>query len=121
MTFAAVRRRMASRDLMTVRNRLRLSLLVLASVLFLGVAGFHYIEGWPWFDGLYMDNSALAGKSLADSDIRQKTGVRILALKHSDGSLDFNPAPEAVIRSGDCLIAIGGTDHLQKLDSLARG
>jgi len=44
-----------------------------------------------------------------------------LALQARDGRLDFNPAPEAVIRSGDCLIAIGGTDHLQKLDSLARG
>jgi voltage-gated potassium channel len=23
-------------------------------LMFLGVAGFHFIEGWPWFDGLYM-------------------------------------------------------------------
>ena len=31
--------------------------LVLAALLLLtlvGMAGFHYIEGWPWFDGLYM-------------------------------------------------------------------
>jgi voltage-gated potassium channel len=27
------------------------ALLVLCAI---GVAGFHYIEGWPWFDGLYM-------------------------------------------------------------------
>jgi len=23
-------------------------------VVALGTAGFHYIEGWPWFDGFYM-------------------------------------------------------------------
>jgi len=28
-----------------------LALLILSAV---GMAGFHYIEGWPWFDGLYM-------------------------------------------------------------------
>jgi voltage-gated potassium channel len=27
------------------------ALLVLCAI---GVAGFHYLEGWPWFDGLYM-------------------------------------------------------------------
>src|SRR3972149_351966 len=39
---------------MTIRNQIRLSLVVLAVVLFVGIGGFHYIEGWPWFDGLYM-------------------------------------------------------------------
>src|SRR3970282_1869146 len=39
---------------MSIRNRLRLALFLIASVIFTGVAGFHYIEGWPWFDGLYM-------------------------------------------------------------------
>src|SRR3990170_771774 len=39
---------------MSIRNRLRLALVLIASVIFTGVAGFHYIEGWPWFDGLYM-------------------------------------------------------------------
>src|SRR3989338_5246013 len=39
---------------MTIQNRIRLSLIVLATVLLVGIVGFHYIEGWPWFDGLYM-------------------------------------------------------------------
>jgi len=65
------------------------------------------------------DNSRLAGQSLAAADIRQKTGVLILALKRADGQLAFNPAPETVIQGGDCLIAIGATDHLAKLESLA--
>ncbi|HZQ24387.1 MAG TPA: potassium channel protein [Terriglobales bacterium] len=37
----------------SLRN-LRLIALALAGVLLTGTAGFHYIEGWPWFDGFYM-------------------------------------------------------------------
>ena len=39
---------------MTIRSRIILSLSVLALVGLLGSAGFHYIENWSWFDGLYM-------------------------------------------------------------------
>lgn len=39
---------------MTLRNRLRLALILIGGVVFLGAAGFHFIEGWDWFDGLYM-------------------------------------------------------------------
>ncbi|MFQ5817249.1 MAG: potassium channel family protein [Terriglobia bacterium] len=65
------------------------------------------------------DRSPLVGKTLADSPIRQQTGVVILALKRTDGAFSFNPAPEAVIQAGDCLIAIGGADQLKKLEALA--
>jgi voltage-gated potassium channel len=67
------------------------------------------------------DNSRLAGRSLAEADIRQQTGVMVLALKHVDNTLTFNPHPDTAIRPGDCLIAIGSADHLEKLESLARG
>ncbi len=65
-------------------------------------------------------SSRLAGKSLAAADIRQATGVLVLALKRTDGRLEFNPAPDTVIAGGDCLIAIGSPDHLEKLESLAQ-
>lgn len=66
------------------------------------------------------EGSRLAGQSLAQADIRQAAGVLILALKRADGRLVFNPAPDTVIEPSDCLIAIGSTDHLQKLEALAR-
>ena len=37
----------------TVRN-LKLIGLALAAVIVVGMAGFHFLEGWSWFDGLYM-------------------------------------------------------------------
>ena len=66
------------------------------------------------------NGSSLAGKSLAAADIRQATGVLVLALKRASGQLEFNPAPDTVIEADDCLIAIGSATHLQKLESLAR-
>jgi voltage-gated potassium channel len=35
-------------------HNLRLITLALAAVMLVGMAGFHVIEGWPWFDGFYM-------------------------------------------------------------------
>jgi voltage-gated potassium channel len=63
--------------------------------------------------------SALVGKSLADSTIRQQTGVIILGVKPADGALLFNPSPETVIRASDTLIVIGADSHLKKLEALA--
>ncbi|MBZ5541687.1 MAG: potassium channel protein [Acidobacteriia bacterium] len=39
---------------MSLRNRISLVLILLALVVFSGCAGFHYLEGWPWFDAFYM-------------------------------------------------------------------
>jgi len=39
---------------MTIRGRLYICLVLLASVASSGTAGFHFIEGWTWFDGFYM-------------------------------------------------------------------
>ena len=64
--------------------------------------------------------SPLVGKALAAANVGQNTGVLVLALRHRDGTLTFNPAAETVIQPGDCLIAIGATDHLKKLDTLVQ-
>lgn len=64
-------------------------------------------------------SSPIVGKTLASADIRRKTGVLVLALRHTDGTLTFNPDLDASIRPGDCLIAIGGAEHLDKLEALA--
>ena len=39
---------------MRIQTNLRFILLALLIVVLVGTAGFHFIEGWPWFDGLYM-------------------------------------------------------------------
>src|SRR5215469_11111656 len=39
---------------MTALRNLRWIAAALVLLAFIGTAGFHYIEGWSWFDGLYM-------------------------------------------------------------------
>jgi voltage-gated potassium channel len=65
------------------------------------------------------DASELAGKTFADSAIREQAGVIILAVKDAAGAMTFNPEPSAQIRPGDCLIVIGGDAQLKKLEVLA--
>src|SRR5271155_3451617 len=35
-------------------KRLRFLFLLIALIVSIGTAGFHFIEGWPWFDAFYM-------------------------------------------------------------------
>src|SRR5437588_288486 len=39
---------------MRIFRNLNFIAIALVVLTFVGMAGFHYIEGWPWFDGFYM-------------------------------------------------------------------
>src|SRR5579864_1444187 len=45
---------MANSDVMKALRNLRLIGTALLLVMAIGTAGYHFIEGWPWFDGFYM-------------------------------------------------------------------
>lgn len=45
---------------MTTVGRLFLALAAMIVLVFAGTAGFHYIEGWAWFDGFYMTLTTMA-------------------------------------------------------------
>ena len=62
--------------------------------------------------------SALVGKSLVESGIRQKFGVIIVAIRRADSAMEFNPPPEAVIRGGDELVVLGGTESVKALEEM---
>jgi voltage-gated potassium channel len=64
--------------------------------------------------------SALAGRSLKDSRVRQDLGVIIVAIKRPDGKMVFNPPSEEAMQAGDLLITLGHRDQLERLETLAR-
>ncbi len=64
-------------------------------------------------------NSPLAGHTLEQSGIRQKLGILVLALKKTGGSMEFNPASDAVIEADDYLIAMGDSGSLKRLEGMA--
>ena len=63
-------------------------------------------------------DSPFAGKTIANSGIRQDTGVIVLAIKRKDG-MHFNPASDDLIQVGDFLIAMGESAKLQMLEQAA--
>jgi len=64
--------------------------------------------------------SALAGTSLRDAQIRERTGALILAMRQPDRQFVTNPPPETVVEPEHILIAIGTQAQLEALSSLAR-
>lgn len=66
-------------------------------------------------------HSRLVGKTLIDARVRQDLGIIIVAIKKATGAMVFNPPSDAVLASGDILIAIGHKEQLDKLEKLAQG
>ena len=60
-------------------------------------------------------SSPLAGHTLRDAHIRDKTGALVLAMRHADGTFTTNPTPETEIVGGEVLIAIGTQVQLDAL------
>jgi voltage-gated potassium channel len=62
------------------------------------------------------DSSRLAGKSLADARIRERTGLIVLALNRGrqQGRI-YNPGPELRLEGGDVMIVLGQEEQIQSL------
>jgi len=61
--------------------------------------------------------SKLVGMTLRSANIKQRSGVMILAVKQN-GKLITNPVPDLVFGAGDELIALGAQQELEKLAEL---
>jgi voltage-gated potassium channel len=64
--------------------------------------------------------SILAGQKLSETTIRSELDIVVVSIRRSDGKIVFNPSGEAIIESGDLLIAIGHAESLMKLARLAK-
>ena len=65
------------------------------------------------------NGSRLVDSTLAEADLRHRLGVKVLAIRHDDGKVDFNPGGSGKIAAGDFLIVMGETQKLKDLESLA--
>lgn len=52
---------------------------------------------------------ALAGKSIAESEIRSESGCTVVALREN-GAIDVMPAPDAILPEGGRMVLIGGAE-----------
>jgi len=63
-----------------------------------------------------VDGSEFASMSLKQMQVRREIGVIVLAIRRATGEMIFNPPAEAVIQSGDYLVAMGEQENLRKLE-----
>jgi voltage-gated potassium channel len=66
-----------------------------------------------------IEGSSLAGSTLRQAAIRERTGALVLALRGSDGEFVTNPSADTVVLPGQVLIAIGTSEELAELVALA--
>jgi len=64
-------------------------------------------------------SSSFVGSSLADSRIRERTGAQVVAVLHTDGRVDANPAAGTVLAAGERLVVLGTPDQVAVLADVA--
>lgn len=63
------------------------------------------------------DGGPIHGQTLADADIRSKTGVIVVAIKRSDGNLIVNPDSDVTLCEKDTVVILGRRENI---DSFTR-
>lgn len=58
-------------------------------------------------------------RNLRDLNLRATYGINVVAIKRSN-EIDVSPSPDEVIQPGDIIVAIGGTQELNSIESLVR-
>lgn len=61
------------------------------------------------------DDSHLAGRSIADTNLRRTHNVSIIAVQSVDGELIINPNIDHVLHVGDVLVVIGPPEAIQRM------
>jgi voltage-gated potassium channel len=62
--------------------------------------------------------SDLIGKTLIDSQIRQRFGVVIVAIKKPTSEMVFNPTPTEKLESEDTIVVIGKKEDLKRMNEV---
>jgi voltage-gated potassium channel len=58
------------------------------------------------------------GHTIAESDLRGRSGALILAIRRADGSLIAGPTADVRLEAGDLLICLGSKEQVEKLQSI---
>ncbi len=61
------------------------------------------------------EGSGLVGQTILDAGIRQRFGVIVVAIRRVDGTMDFNPSPDATFRAGDEMVVLGRPQSVKAL------
>jgi voltage-gated potassium channel len=59
-----------------------------------------------------------ASKTIKELHLGRDLGVMVMAIRSSDGRMNFNPPADTAINAGDCLIVMGRQESLRTLEAL---
>jgi voltage-gated potassium channel len=65
-------------------------------------------------------DSAIAGHTIGELKIGEKTGAMILATRSKEGNFDTTPTAGDLIHAGDTLIVLGSREQVSRLEQLMR-
>jgi len=65
------------------------------------------------------DGAWIAGRSLADADLRRRTGATLVALTRGSDTA-VHPSPEDVLQAGDLLTVVGDEQQIAAARELFR-
>ena len=66
-------------------------------------------------------DSPVAGKTLAESNLRQATGASVIAIERDDEGVIVSPGGDTVVEAGDTLVVIGPSEACHDVLSTVRG
>jgi voltage-gated potassium channel len=66
-----------------------------------------------------VEGSPLEGRTLVEAGLRQRFGVIVVGIKRANGTMEFNPPPEAPMHAGDDLVVLGRAGSLRELEAAA--
>ncbi len=68
---------------------------------------------------IFQETSKFVHKTLEESAIGRDLRIIIVAIKKSNGNMEFNPSSKSIIEAGDTLIALGEINNIKTLEELA--
>ena len=66
------------------------------------------------------EDSTIAGHTIGELDIGDRTGAIVLAIRTTEGNFDTTPSAEDRLRAGDTLIVLGSRGQIERLEQLMR-
>ena len=67
------------------------------------------------------EDSFIAGHTIGELRIGEKTGAMILAIRNKEGTFDTTPSASDRVRAGDTLIVLGTREQISRLEQLMGG
>jgi voltage-gated potassium channel len=67
------------------------------------------------------EDSFIAGRTIGELRIGERTGAMILATRNKEGTFDTTPSAKDRLRAGDTLVVLGTREQIVRLEHLMRG